>query len=306
MTIDLVPVPCSACQSSQVRTLDFVRLSPIGITSTLVRCRSCGLVYVSPRPTREAEQALYAKAYYETADQEVWDGPRLELFRRLLAAMERRQPHGELLDVGCGKGHFLKIAGDRGWGVTGIEPSHAAGNHARQAFGLRVLEGEAATVELPPNYFNVIVAWNVIDQLYDPAPALERIYTWLRPGGWLGLRLSNVEFHWRLHRFWPIVRRLWPKAVQYREPTVFHLTMFSPATIIALLRRVGWQRVMVRNSPLDPYVEDLVQPLGRTRAARLQRGLYGAAQCAWACSLGRWVVGPSLLIWARKPKDAKR
>jgi len=307
MSPALVAVPCNVCHVDEATPLGTVRMSPLGTTSTLVRCRHCGLAYISPRHSSEEERAFYRQRYYEVTeeDKEVWSGQRLELFRRLLWGIERRRPVGRLLDVGCGRGHFLQVARDGGWDVLGIELAHSARTHAQHVLGLPVLEGELMTVPVPLKSFDVAVAWNVVDQVYEPVPALRRMLACLKPGGLMVLRVPNLAFHWRLHRLWPDVVRCLPALLRYSEPTVFHLTMFTPRTVTAVLRKLGCAKVRVTNSPLDLYVEDLVHLLGRRTTAVLQRGLYGAAQLLYGLSAGRWILGPSLVVWAEKPTDAR-
>src|SRR5262249_48955645 len=96
-------VACLQCRSSSQRPL--YRAWP-----SIVRCRDCGFVYMSPRPTRAALEELYTHEYFENSasqqlgyDNYVADRELVErTFTRRLEEIERRfvPERGRLLDVG--------------------------------------------------------------------------------------------------------------------------------------------------------------------------------------------------------------
>jgi 2-polyprenyl-3-methyl-5-hydroxy-6-metoxy-1,4-benzoquinol methylase len=168
----------------------------------LVVCPECGLIRQNPRLVWSSLKQYYPESFCSFA-------PAVEaepsLWRRLdrrygmwkwLRAVERYQPGGRLLDVGCGTGIFLAEAQRTGrWQVTGVEPSQAAADYARLVLKLPVLNGALAEVEsdLPSASFDVVTLWNVLEHLPEPITDLRRIHRLLRPGGWLIAMIPNVE-----------------------------------------------------------------------------------------------------------------
>ncbi len=86
-----------------------------------------------------------------------------------LRAIERFQPGGKLLEIGCGTGLFLEEAlKSHRWDVTGIEPSRRAADYAKNQLNIPVYNGRFSEIELPPGSFDVVVLWNVLEHLDQP------------------------------------------------------------------------------------------------------------------------------------------
>ena len=122
----------------------------------VVRCRVCGLVYVSPRPRQRRElDALYTSARYSRRQvaHVLHEGRTREAQWRLDQLESCAGRRGTLLDVGCSAGSFLLAARERGWDVHGIDVSPDAVRHASTALDL---DARAATIEdapFPPRSF---------------------------------------------------------------------------------------------------------------------------------------------------------
>ncbi len=100
---------------------------------------------------------------------------------------------GQLLDVGCGAGHFLdEMRGARGWQVRGVEPSAGAAQ-AAQDRGLDVYPGDLAAAGFPDGAFDAVTLWDVVEHLHDPQAVLSEVRRILRPGGALVLRTPSVD-----------------------------------------------------------------------------------------------------------------
>jgi SAM-dependent methyltransferase len=212
---------------------------PLGryATARLVRCRGCGLVFASDLPSGEELHEHYAdypacgqlspltsKRYGEVLD-------RLEAFRDT----------GRLLDVGCGDGHFLVAARDRGWIVCGSEYGDGPRRRA-QALGLDVRSAPFSAVDGERASFDVVTAIEVLEHFSSPLEEVARIFALLRGGGCLYLTTPNFN---------SLSRRLlgprW-RAVDYPE----HLNLFTPRTLEAFLTRAGFQRLFIRTTGISP------------------------------------------------------
>ena len=160
---------------------------------TLVRCRRCDLVYVNCVPDEtHLEGDVGASAVY-TNDQLA----KRPFFRRraheLLAAIEaRRGGAGRLLDVGCGIGTELAVAGERGWRATGIELAAASLRVARES-GLDVIAQPIAAAELADASFDLVTVNHALEHIPRVREALGEMRRVLRPQGVLFVSVPNLD-----------------------------------------------------------------------------------------------------------------
>jgi 2-polyprenyl-3-methyl-5-hydroxy-6-metoxy-1,4-benzoquinol methylase len=107
-----------------------------------------------------------------------------------LAKLHRRlPPAAAVLDLGCGCGvpvaRYLAEAGHR---VTGVDISEVQIERARHLVPTGTfLCADATRLILSPTSFDAVVLLYALIHipLADQPPLLDRIVSWLRPGGWL-------------------------------------------------------------------------------------------------------------------------
>jgi len=209
-------VTCNLCGANDTRLLYGARDYRLRVDDelwNLVECRRCSLGYLNPRPTVDEIGRYYPGVYF---------AHRTSMARRyaLQASYVTGAP-GDLLEVGSAGGDFLALMRDRGWGVTGIEPSTTA-----NPYGLPILKQRfPEECEFEPETFDVVAAWAVFEHLHDPAGAFERAAILLRPGGRLIVQVPNLRsINSRYARLEDIPR---------------HLYFFTPSTIHQYARRCG-------------------------------------------------------------------
>jgi SAM-dependent methyltransferase len=180
----------------------------------LSRCGDCSHLYVSSGLQDKELDHAYDEAYYEAGEGSstgyadyLGDAPtRLRGFTERLRQVERRVPHrGRLLDYGCAVGLFVKVARDAGWDAVGYERSAWAAKHGRDTWGLNIVVGSGD--EAPPfaGQFDVVTMWDVLEHLEEPRPIVQKVTSWLKPGGLLALNTVNSASygarragqHWR-------------------------------------------------------------------------------------------------------------
>jgi SAM-dependent methyltransferase len=204
----------------------------------LVRCTSCGLVYVANPPAEEEIERLYTFASgYHTAFQS-WSTPesRTHVARaaQFLRIVRRHTRPGRILDVGCSVGFFLELARAEGWTTLGVEMSNDTAQLARER-GLDVLTGTLEQASLPPQSFDVVTMWDLVEHVKDPVATVAIAANLLKEDGLLVLSTPNVgglfpRLSYRVARW----TGHWP----HPEPPA-HLFQFSKATIKRLLRQNG-------------------------------------------------------------------
>jgi 2-polyprenyl-3-methyl-5-hydroxy-6-metoxy-1,4-benzoquinol methylase len=265
-------VPCGLCGSAE-RDLEF-QDGPFSV----VTCRACGLTYVTPRLVDHSLiEEVYDEGYWssQAAKDRGYtdyrsDAPLyLRTYRKRLAVVERHFARpGRVLDVGCAAGYFLAVMQERGWQVTGLEPSDAIRPQAEQRLGpANVHAGLLGTVDLPPRSFDLISFWDVIEHIPDVRGALRTAAGLLAPGGKLLIETQNVRSR--------AARWLGPSWQHYKHAE--HIYHFHPQTLERLLRETGF--AVLENSPrlggkyvslgfvaeraqrLHPWLSTLLSPL---------------------------------------------
>lgn len=220
------PVICNLCGSNETKLLfrlrDY-RLRVDDVLWTAVQCRSCGLGYLNPRPTRDEIGRYYPESYYGRRELQ------LERYRRQAAHVPREGTR--LLDVGTATGEFLAVMSDQGWEVTGIEPfSHAGNPH-----GLTIHRFDfPSECELPSDSYDVITAWAVFEHLHDPAGAFRECARMLVPGGRLIIQVPNLRSIWSR---WSL-----------QEDVPRHLYFFSPRTLRGYADKYGLELEQVTHT----------------------------------------------------------
>jgi SAM-dependent methyltransferase len=158
--------------------------------------------------------------------------------RRVLERIERHRPGGRLLDLGCWVGFFLAEARERGWEVTGVEPSGFAAAYARDELGLPVLSGELFEVDLPLRSFDVITLGDVIEHIPDAGRAVDRISGLLAPGGVLAMALPDAG-----SRVARVMGARWWSVI----PT--HVHYFTRPSMRTMLERHGFAILELSTAP---------------------------------------------------------
>lgn len=164
---------------------------------SLRRCTSCGLAYTDPQLTAEEIAPYYSQAYYGAGNlrfNRLFE-TLVGWFRRRRASVLRKlhpQP-GAVLDIGCGRGHFLKSLRQQGWTCTGTELTETAGRHARDTLSLDVRIGPFDGALFPDASFDAVYLWHVLEHIPNTAAALAEVRRLLRPGGLLVIAVPNLE-----------------------------------------------------------------------------------------------------------------
>lgn len=144
-----------------------------------------------------------------------------------IAFIDSLEP-GKVLDIGCGPGWLLSTIDDA-WSKHGVEPSTQASAHASRHGEIFVGPFEKTTH--PANFFDLIIAYHVIEHLEDPLSALKKIRDTLKPGG--SLLLGTPDFDSGCARRFGSDYRL------LHDPT--HISLFSNDSMHRFLRENGFR-----------------------------------------------------------------
>jgi SAM-dependent methyltransferase len=183
----------------------------------------------------------FEKGYHEHfLYREIENSPRNQA---RLALIRSLQPGGQLLEVGCAPGGFLRLAAAH-YDIQGIDISRHAIQALREQFGERI---QTANIELhpfPPLAFDIIVAFNIFEHLRRPEKVIARLVQALRPGG---LRVGSVPYN--AHLVGSLVTRV---------------TNLFDRTHVSTLPPDAWQRILAHAGLRELQLFGEI-PIGRNR-----------------------------------------
>ena len=174
---------CALCNSGSV--IQFYEES-----TDLFKCNNCGVVF----ETRN----YFDKNHHENEWIPHLDEGKLNARKRnvkqrteLIAPYLKKEY--SLLDIGCGEGLFLQYVNKFVGSVAGLEPTRIYAQYAHETLQLDVRQGMIETADYNTEDFDVITLFHVLEHLYNPNSALDRIRSWLKPGGFLVIEVPNIE-----------------------------------------------------------------------------------------------------------------
>jgi SAM-dependent methyltransferase len=227
MTSNLEFPLCALCSSNSRSTIHADTrdlLYDIPGQFAVVRCCSCGLVYLYPRPSEEHLAEYYPARYASFADSARSsvgnrNNERSVAFRivRQIALLPYRLRYGDnaatlqpfgarrMLDVGCGAGDYLHDMQQLGWDVYGVDLSDTAVVAARKRVGAsRVSLGTLEKLDPGLKEFDLITMNHCIEHVPDPQATLIEAYNRLSASGKLKIIVPDVSgFEARIFgRYW--------------------------------------------------------------------------------------------------------
>lgn len=151
----------------------------------LYRCMECSHSFsIIPKEMQER----YDESYFMDAHKNWFANPDIRLFSFVYSEMARLIGHRglSLLDVGCGKGDFLKhvLMTDASAILYGIDLSENV--HP----GITFIKGDILKMELDKN-FDAVASLNTMEHINDPSLCLGKMKNALRPGGILVITTIN-------------------------------------------------------------------------------------------------------------------
>ena len=172
-----------------------------------VLCDDCRVVYVRRRFNALGRKRL-CDGYLDVR-QEKKRAQKRELAHDLeLSFIYRYVESGRICDVGCGGGYLLERMPADKWEKWGTELGSSAVERAKKVLGTdRIFEGEIQDINLPRNYFDLIIARGVIEHVPWPRRFLNSIAVLVRRGGFVFMSGPNLasfcaQFYkdrWNLH-----------------------------------------------------------------------------------------------------------
>jgi SAM-dependent methyltransferase len=264
----------------------------------LLRCTTCGTVraalYADP-------DEVFKEGYLSGGTGSFGIDVSHPRFQAYLAAVgeqrcgliEKWQPVGSLLDVGCGSGELLAVAARRGWRAAGAEPLVDASELARSR-GLDVRTGLVQDVGFEEGAWDVVTAFHVLEHMPDAPEFLELLARFARPGGLVVIESPNFD---------AIARGRYGKDWMHLRP-LEHLVHWTPETLRSAFEIAGLEPVGVRTPHYlyrDHTIDEALQLIGRPQWKPWISRLPKAAVRGVATVQDRFGRGAVVLGTARRP-----
>lgn len=197
----------------------------------LLRCKNCGLIYLSPRPKAQ----LIIDGYTRSEDRRYLsqEKTRQRTYRNCIKIIKNLRESGRLLDVGAACGIFVKVARDAGYDACGIEPSVWMCKVAKDYYNVSVLPAVLEEAKFADNSFDIITMWDVLEHILDPMRTLKEVKRILRPGGLLLINCPCID-----DPLAKIFGRHWWFLVS------IHLFYFNSKTLSLYLDSLGFEKIM--------------------------------------------------------------
>lgn len=207
------------------------------------KCEDCYTSQLFPQPSQKDLENYYSKYHLSVAEGGCYDSvedrmqidfpAKLSQIRSYLSSNDVK-----LLDVGCGKGFFIKKASEVGFDAYGIDISESGIKYAKEKLNVKVDLKSVEEASKDPFYigrFDVVTLWATIEHIPNPYSLLSSIAKLLKKDGLLfldtGLGDDKIEKLLTGHSQW------------YDAPQ--HLFVFSQKSLKVLLEKSGFKIIKI-------------------------------------------------------------
>lgn len=191
----------------------------------------------------------FYKTYFDLEKDNWWFKVRRNMIFRLLERYNIGR-NDRILDYGCGSGFLVGQLQNQGYDAYGVDISKEAIDFGISR-GVKSLSLEdEVNANFANNYFDAILAMDVIEHIEDDQSALEKLERLLRPGGYLIITVPAYQWMWGVqdeaaHHF----RRYTTESVlalvrnsraslSIIRSTYFNTFLFGPIAVVRLLSRM--------------------------------------------------------------------
>ena len=237
-------VSCVYCHSLNSRPL-YDTVSIAGDGFTLNKCQSCNCCFLFPKPTKQQMDAAYDESYFGQGENKFsgWIEKVIDHFRlqRAKILMRYVKSPANVLDIGCGNGHFLNILIGNHYEGYGIELPSKSAERASRVQGLNLKIGQLCENDFEAHFFDAVTMWHVFEHLPTPQNTLRIIDKILKPSGYLMISLPNID---------SFQSKLFKGKWLHMDPPR-HLFFFGVSDLISILKTFGFELMKINYFSLE-------------------------------------------------------
>lgn len=261
-----------------------------GITTTVVKCTNCGLVYSNPQPVPFDIQDHYGippeeywkESYFE--DNESYFQGEISRLKELIDV----QPGMKSLDIGAGLGKQMRVLEKIGFNAYGLEPSVSFYERAISNMGIskeKLKLGMVEELDYPDDTFDFISFGVVLEHLYNPSSSIEKALKWLKPDGIIHIEVPSSD--WLVNKLINLIYTL--KRTDYvgnlspmHEP--YHLYEFDLNSFVQNSKwnnyEIAFYEYYVCQTFLPKFLDHIIKPYMRKTNTGMQL-------CVWLRKITR-------------------
>lgn len=245
---------CPICQSRHIESfLEAKDFTVSGEYFKIVQCRSCSFLFTNPRPAANEAGKYYESSNYishsntnEGFVNQLYHKVRNITLQQKVKWIAPYKQSSEILDIGCGNGHFLKACKNAGWKVAGMELDKKTAEQAEKNTGEKIVN-HLKEIDKESS-FQIITLWHVLEHVYELDEYFAFFKAKLKPSGKLLFALPNPKSHdaEKFKSFW----------AAYDVPR--HIHHFTPKTIEQLANKHGFKLVKTKGLLFDSFYISLL------------------------------------------------
>jgi 2-polyprenyl-3-methyl-5-hydroxy-6-metoxy-1,4-benzoquinol methylase len=215
----------------------------------LVKCNSCGLVTLDPKPNEAELAKLYAEDYFDHGAHGLnQTGDTYESSRDKKSIDERsayikqnilkyKPDVKSLFEIGYAMGHMLSAGKEMGMKVSGIEFSEYAANKAKAKFDLDVTSGDFEKVDISNwrTQWDCVYGGDVFEHFAHPDLVAEKISEMLKPNGVAVLVIPSTFNLFSTKLALILYKMTGKRKKMYDNP--YHLFEYTTGTLKRLLEK---------------------------------------------------------------------
>lgn len=285
-------IRCNLCGS--IKKTTYLTANRYNKQFTYVKCKNCGLIYLSPQPSKRDLNKYYLNQY----DYNCFLKNREKIIKRAkkeLDLINKLVGKGKILDIGCGHGFFLEATKENGWETYGLDISKKAIQYAKNVFNLNVFQGELEGCHFKKESFDAITMWHVLEHTQSPKKTLKLANDLLKRGGLLALKTPNID---------SLMARFTGKRWGWLAPPE-HLFHFSPKTIKKILEENGFEILDLKTRQGDLkylsswfHLPGSIKPLFNSILIMIYYLLFPLVYIIWLTKMGE-----EIQVYAKKFQD---
>ena len=223
-------IDCPYCKSEEA--------TRVRKNADIVRCVSCGLIYLRTRPAKRALYEIYQAYANDTSHmrppssivEAKTHGLRREWFvKEAIGYCASKK--GNWLDIGCGWGALLMNLREHGFTPMGIEMTRNCLDFAALQLQIPVSNSQFTDSAISKNFCEAISMVHVFEHIPNPKETLSKIHDTLVPGGIFCGIVPNIESYCS-----DVQKEDWV----WLDPT-HHYFHYSPTTLRQKLEDAGFE-----------------------------------------------------------------
>ena len=254
--------------------------SKIGISTTVMKCGQCSLVFANPLPIPDDMSQHYgmpAEDYWVPKefeiDLEFFNG-HIDTFKRLY---QNKNETAVALDIGAGLGKCMIALEKHGFSAYGIEPSEPFYTRALEKMGIskdRLQLSSLEDAEFSKDQFDFITFGAVLEHIYDPSNAIEKALNWLKPGGLIQIEVPSSQ--WLTNKIYNLIYRV--QGLDYvgnisPMHTPFHLYEFGLKSFELHSKKHKYEIAEHQYFICDTFLPRILDPLLKPLMSKTDTGM---------------------------------